>query len=62
MTLTPVPLSVVRRVMATAILAPDIGEQLGEITLRPHQCRAASRLTALISQHGGAMLAEPVGV
>lgn len=63
MTLTPAPLDVVRRVMATAVLTPDnIGEQLGEITLRPHQRRAASRLAALIAQHGGAMLAEPVGV
>ena len=35
---------------------------MDESTLRPHQIDAAERLVAMIERHGGAMLAEPVGV
>jgi len=55
----------VRRLIATTILgeattvAPDM---LGRIELRAHQVDAAERLVAMIENHGGAMLAEPVGV
>lgn len=57
------PLDDVRRTIAAAVITCEtVGEQLGEITLRPHQRRAASRLSAIIARHGGAMLAEPVGV
>lgn len=53
----------VRNLIATTLLGDDsIPSRLGEIELRPHQRRAAARLTALIAARGGAMLAEPVGV
>src|SRR6185312_4763804 len=39
-----------------------VDEMLGDVTLRPHQRVAAARLAALIDAHGGALLAEPVGV
>ncbi len=54
----------VRHEIASAVLAGlgEVGEQLGGVVLRPHQRTAAGRLISLISQHGGAMLAEPVGV
>src|SRR5439155_9105010 len=40
----------------------DVPPTLGSITLRPHQRAAAARLLALLRAHGGAMLADPVGV
>src|SRR5215831_6003559 len=55
----------VRRLMATAILGQrsNVGRNmLGRIELRPHQVDAAERLVAMIDRHGGAMLAEPVGL
>jgi superfamily II DNA or RNA helicase len=39
-----------------------IGDTIGGVKLRPHQIAAAAHLTALISAHGGALLAEPVGL
>jgi superfamily II DNA or RNA helicase len=56
-------LDAVRHLIATALLDDDfIPGRIGEIDLRPHQRRAAARLTSLIAARGGAMLAEPVGV
>ena len=54
----------VRAIIARAIVgAGDVSrERLGDVALRPHQRRAAARLDALIRAHGGAMLAEPVGL
>jgi superfamily II DNA or RNA helicase len=55
----------VRRLIATTILGqgtPVAWDTLGRIELRPHQMDAAERLVAIIERHGGAMLAEPVGV
>jgi len=54
----------VRHVIARAVqgAAHDVVDTLGTITLRPHQTAAASRLVALISANGGAVLAEPVGI
>ena len=40
----------------------SIPARLGAITLRPHQRFAATRLLSLLSENGGALLAEPVGV
>ncbi|MEO7083267.1 MAG: helicase-related protein [Gemmatimonadaceae bacterium] len=42
--------------------AATIPETLGNVSLRHAQRDVASRLAALISLHGGAMLAEPVGL
>jgi superfamily II DNA or RNA helicase len=39
-----------------------VGERLGDIVLRAHQRRAADRLVRVLESHGGALLAEPVGV
>ncbi|MGQ0764692.1 MAG: SNF2-related protein [Gemmatimonadota bacterium] len=36
--------------------------ELGEITLRPHQVEAVELLDAAISRHGGALLADAVGL
>ena len=56
-------LSAVRHVIAReATRGESVAERLGEITLRAHQRRAADRLIGIIARHGGAMLAEPVGV
>src|SRR5262245_13617962 len=56
-------LDAVRNVIATTLLGDDsIPTRVGEIELRPHQQRAAARLSALIAARGGAILAEPVGV
>jgi superfamily II DNA or RNA helicase len=54
----------VRHVIASALCSRqrEIDERLGEVVLRPHQRAAAARLVTLIGIHGGAMLAEPVGV
>jgi superfamily II DNA or RNA helicase len=53
-----------RRRIARAILSAhdEFPPRLGGVELRPHQRVAASRLASLIVAHGGAMLAEPVGV
>jgi hypothetical protein len=50
--------------MASALLhgRESIPTQLGTVMLHPHQRDAAARLGALIAIHGGAMLAEPVGL
>jgi len=57
------PVNVVRHIVATEIIRDDsVPDRLGEITLRAHQTRAAARVLSIIAAHGGAMLAEPVGV
>jgi superfamily II DNA or RNA helicase len=58
------PLAEVRRVIASHLVRDraSIPETLGHITLRQAQRDVAARLAALISIHGGAMLAEPVGL
>lgn len=54
----------VRQLIATAMLRgrESVPTRLGTISLHPHQRDAAARLGALIALHGGAMLAEPVGL
>jgi Helicase conserved C-terminal domain/ATPase family associated with various cellular activities (AAA) len=60
---TPASLADVRCLIAReATRGESVGERLGDITLRAHQRRAADRLIASIARHGGALLAEPVGV
>jgi superfamily II DNA or RNA helicase len=58
------PAREVRALIARAVVGADVAipQQLGEITLRPHQRAAAARLASRIATHGGAMLAEPVGL
>lgn len=57
-------LSEVMASIAAHVLDRDgrVPERLGSITLRPHQRQAADRLCDLISQEGGALLAERVGL
>ena len=55
----------VRRLIATTILGDNADvrrDPLGRIELRSHQIEAADRLVTMIERHGGAMLAEPVGL
>lgn len=54
----------VRDIIARTLFGADGADhaKLGDVTLRPHQRAAATRLQALIRAHGGAMLAEPVGL
>lgn len=54
----------VRRIIAKTMLqgCETIPARLGRVTLHDHQRDAAARLGALIALHGGAMLAEPVGL
>jgi superfamily II DNA or RNA helicase len=61
---TEADLDCVRHDIASAILsgAGEIDPRLGSVVLRPQQRAAARRLVGLIAAHGGAMLAEPVGV
>lgn len=53
----------VRRRMAHEIVdAHRTPVTIGEITLHPHQRRAAARLSRLLSVYGGALLADPTGL
>ena len=57
------PLAEVKAVIAAAVLPPSAGDaQLGDVALRARQRVAADRLVSLIREHGGAMLADPVGL
>ena len=58
------PLAEVRSAVARCLIDERecIPLRLGSVTLRPHQRTAAARLASLIRLHGGAMLAEPVGL
>lgn len=57
------PVREVRQRIARAILdGESIDARLGEVVLRSHQRHAAERLIRILNRHGGAMLAEPVGV
>jgi superfamily II DNA or RNA helicase len=53
----------VRHLIAAEVVRDTtVPERLGDISLRVHQVRAASRVLSIIGARGGAMLAEPVGV
>jgi hypothetical protein len=61
--LVPAPPRVVRALIAQGVLGPeDSAPRLGAITLRPHQQAAVSRLSAVLDAHGGALLADDVGL
>ena len=57
-------LAAARHAIATSLVRDRafIPERLGNVTLRPAQRDAAARLASLVALHGGAMLAEPVGL
>ena len=58
-----VGLDAVRAVIASAMLGDDpIPRRFGDITLHPHQCSALVRLRQTISQFGGALLFDDVGL
>ncbi len=48
--------------IARAVLGDPAPWRIGDVTLRPHQVEAAARLREIIAQHGGAMLADSVGL
>lgn len=54
----------VRALIAQGVLGPpdSAPDRLGTVTLRDHQRRTAARLVSIIARHGGALLAEPVGL
>ena len=51
-----------RAAIARAWLEARGGDTLGRIVLRPHQRSAAARLRHMLAEHGGALLADPVGL
>jgi superfamily II DNA or RNA helicase len=57
-----VPGVVARRLMARAWLSPDAEPTLGAITLRPHQREAIARIRIALEEHGGALIADEVGL
>ncbi len=72
MTLRLAPLDIVRAAIAECWLGPaaDASQsglslaprQIGSVTLRPHQADGLEQLTGLIETHGGAVLADAVGM
>ena len=53
----------VRALIANLVLEPPCpDEQLGDITLEPHQRSAVTRLVSAIDEFGGALLADDVGL
>src|SRR5688500_12686295 len=61
-TLTRVSGATARAVVARAWLAPDAGPTLGGVTLRPHQREAIARARIALAEHGGALIADDVGL
>lgn len=61
-TLTHVSGAAARAHIANAWLAPDGQSALGSITLRPHQREAVARARVALERHGGALIADDVGL
>ncbi len=55
-------LELVRSYVARAVLPPLPAAELGDVVLAPHQREAVARLLAVIAEHGGALLADDVGL
>lgn len=55
-------LELVRAYVARSVLPPLPPPKLGEVILAPHQREAAARLLAIMARHGGALLADDVGL
>ncbi|MGH7617833.1 MAG: SNF2-related protein, partial [Gemmatimonadaceae bacterium] len=57
------PADHVRHIIARDVIRDvHVPDRLGDVSLRAHQLRAATRVLSIIASRGGAMLAEPVGV
>lgn len=57
------PAGYVRAAIAAYLLGGAAGDgELGEVTLHPHQCDGLDRVTRLLAEHGGALLADDVGL
>ena len=52
----------VRSAIAWHLLGNRIPATLGEVTLQPHQLQAVQRLGRMLAEHGGALLADEVGL
>lgn len=52
----------VQRRLATAVLPPLPPVELGDVRLMPHQRQAAAQLLRILQRHGGALLADDVGL
>ena len=60
--LTFLPAAAVRSIIAHRWLEPEAAESLGSVTLRPHQREAVARARAALAEHGGALIADDVGL
>ncbi|HEU5183878.1 MAG TPA: DEAD/DEAH box helicase [Gemmatimonadaceae bacterium] len=60
--LTFVPSVEVRSIIAHRWLEPESAMALGSVMLRPHQREAVARARAALAEHGGALLADDVGL
>ena len=58
----PARVRAVQQRLATAVLPPLPPVALGDVRLMPHQRHAAARLRRILQQHGGALLADDVGL
>jgi superfamily II DNA or RNA helicase len=61
-TLTRIAGATARSLFARGWLAPDAAIVLGSVTLRPHQCEAVARARIALEAHGGALVADEVGL
>lgn len=52
----------VRATIARMVLGRDAGTALGEVTLYDHQREAVARVRQMLERHGGALLADDVGL
>jgi superfamily II DNA or RNA helicase len=52
----------VRAVIAAHVLGTATDARVGGVTLHPHQHEAVGRLRRLLDDHGGALLADDVGL
>ena len=52
----------VKRHLATVMLPPLPSVELGDVRLMPHQRQAAAQLLRVLQRHGGALLADDVGL
>ncbi|HEY5087567.1 MAG TPA: DEAD/DEAH box helicase [Gemmatimonadaceae bacterium] len=59
----PVSLAVARAAIAACMLGDEPTQlRIGDITLHPHQRSAVARIQRALSEHGGALLCDDVGV
>ena len=56
------PAAAVRSIIAHRWLEPESAAALGTVTLRPHQREAVARVRAALAEHGGALVADDVGL